>query len=107
MRVPVGQRRNDMLSFADDNELLGLTEAKLHDLKAIWTAREITQQPSAWLSAARLMETVRPEIRKFLASLEANPDYRIILTGAGTSAKLCPLPQINPWRAEAKNAPDN
>lgn len=50
------------------------------------TAREISRQPDVWLEAAQRITGQRPDLDAFLTPLLANPQLRIILTGAGTSA---------------------
>ncbi|MGD8175657.1 SIS domain-containing protein [Marinimicrobium sp. ARAG 43.8] len=65
---------------------LGFTEASLDELSAIWTAKEICQQPQSWLRAYEAYQTARPVVDEFLERLLRKPDLRIILTGAGTSA---------------------
>lgn len=53
---------------------------------AIWTAREITQQPSSLAHTKAILNDRATEIAAFLAPLLARRDLRIILTGAGSSA---------------------
>jgi tagatose-6-phosphate ketose/aldose isomerase len=53
---------------------------------AIWTAREIAQQPATLLSTQRLLESRAHTISAFLAPLLARRELRVILTGAGSSA---------------------
>ena len=50
------------------------------------TEREITQQPDVWRETASIVSGRRSELDAFLAPLLAEPDLRIVLTGAGTSA---------------------
>ncbi|MDH2442562.1 SIS domain-containing protein [Amnibacterium sp. CER49] len=50
------------------------------------TEREISQQPDVWRETGRMVAGLRTEIEAFLAPLLAEPDLRIVLTGAGTSA---------------------
>ena len=50
------------------------------------TEREISRQPAVWREAARLLETERTGLARFLDPLLARPGLRIVLTGAGTSA---------------------
>jgi tagatose-6-phosphate ketose/aldose isomerase len=50
------------------------------------TEREITQQPDVWRETARIVGGRRAELDAFLAPLLAEPDLRVVLTGAGTSA---------------------
>ncbi len=75
---------------------LELSEPDLNRAGALWTAREIAQQPTSWL---RTLDTIREHaaaIAGFLAPLLTRPDLRIILTGAGSSAFIgeCLAPQL-------------
>lgn len=47
------------------------------------TAREIAQQPATWLRVAEAVRRARPEIEELIL---ADAGFRIVLTGAGTSA---------------------
>jgi len=51
-----------------------------------WTRREIFQQPETLRATQALLAAKRSSIEAFLAPLLANPDLRIVLAGAGTSA---------------------
>jgi tagatose-6-phosphate ketose/aldose isomerase len=53
---------------------------------ALWTSREITQQPDVWRQLATSLDARRQEVQEFLAPLLDRDDLRIVLTGAGTSA---------------------
>ncbi|QUJ69497.1 SIS domain-containing protein (plasmid) [Photobacterium sp. GJ3] len=50
------------------------------------TAREISQQPQSWQSALAAVREQLPHITTFLSPLLNQPDLRIVMTGAGTSA---------------------
>jgi tagatose-6-phosphate ketose/aldose isomerase len=50
------------------------------------TERELSRQPDVWLEAGRIVAERREELTAFLAPLLAEPDLRIVLTGAGSSA---------------------
>lgn len=65
---------------------LGLDETALERLGGLWTAREIAQQPQMLRETQALLMARRAEIEAFLAPLLAQPNLRVILTGAGTSA---------------------
>lgn len=52
------------------------------------TRREIAQQPDIWAQALAMIEDRRGEINEWLAPILAQPDLRIILTGAGSSAYI-------------------
>jgi D-galactosamine 6-phosphate deaminase/isomerase len=64
----------------------GLTPEELEKKGALWTAREITQQPRIWQEVVRLIESESARLSAFLAPLLHKPELRIVLTGAGTSA---------------------
>jgi tagatose-6-phosphate ketose/aldose isomerase len=65
---------------------LQLDEIDLNRGGALWTAREIAQQPESWIRTHELLLQHAAPIAGFLAPLLAQPDLRIILTGAGSSA---------------------
>ncbi|WP_292071024.1 SIS domain-containing protein [Brevundimonas sp. UBA7534] len=65
---------------------LGLAESELERLGGLWTAREIAQQPAMLRETQDLLMRRRAEIEAFLTPLVAQPNLRVILTGAGTSA---------------------
>jgi len=65
---------------------LQLDETTLNRDGALWTAREIAQQPESWIRTQELLRQHTAPIVGFLAPLLARPDLRIILTGAGSSA---------------------
>jgi tagatose-6-phosphate ketose/aldose isomerase len=65
---------------------LQLDEATLTRSGALWTAREIAQQPASWLRTQDLIREHAESIAGFLTPLLARTDLRIILTGAGSSA---------------------
>ena len=66
-------------------ETLGLTAAQIQAGGAYWTAREIAQQPQVWPEVERRV-TADAQLASFLAPLLANPELRVVLTGAGTSS---------------------
>ena len=61
-------------------------ETQLSRAGALWTAREIAQQPTSWLRTQDMLRQHAAQIAGFLAPLLAQQDLRIILTGAGSSA---------------------
>jgi tagatose-6-phosphate ketose/aldose isomerase len=65
---------------------LQLDEAHLRRAGALWTAREIAQQPECLLRTQDLLRHHAVPIARFLAPLLEQEDLRIILTGAGSSA---------------------
>jgi tagatose-6-phosphate ketose/aldose isomerase len=69
-------------------EHLGVPEADLIASGAIWTAREIEQQPRMLQQTHELLSAMRERIQAFIAPVAGNPGARIILTGAGTSSYI-------------------
>jgi tagatose-6-phosphate ketose/aldose isomerase len=78
-------------------EYLGLTEPDLIATGAIWTAREIEQQPQMLQRTHALVTALQAKIRAFAAPLIDNPAARVILTGAGSSSYIgqCVAPLLN------------
>lgn len=74
---------------------LGLPEEELIASGAIWTAREIEQQPHVLEQTHELVVGMHEAIRAFTADLIGNPAARVILTGAGTSAYVGQC--VAPW----------
>lgn len=66
--------------------LLHLDPADLAHRGGMNTAREIAHQPDVWLSIHQQLQAARPALDAFLQPLLAQPDLRIVLTGAGSSA---------------------
>ena len=75
---------------------LQLEETQLSRAGALWTAREIAQQPASWVRTQELLRQHAAPIARFLAPLLEQPDLRIILTGAGSSAFIgeCLVPLL-------------
>ena len=71
---------------ADMRTYLQLDETSLSRAGALWTAREIEQQPASWLRTQELVRQHAAPIARFLEPLLEKLDLRIILTGAGSSA---------------------
>ena len=61
---------------------LGIDEAELQRLGALWTAREIEQQPEMLRQTQSLLSAQKDAIEAFLKPL-LDRRVRIILTGAG------------------------
>ncbi|PID82303.1 MAG: adhesin [Clostridiales bacterium] len=53
--------------------------------KAFYTANEINQQPETFLKTIEQIKREKDFLRKFIVSVTKKDDFRIILTGAGTS----------------------
>ena len=67
---------------------LGIREEVLAASGALWTAREIEQQPHSLQRTHALLAGLHAELQRFIAPVADNPLARIILTGAGTSAYI-------------------
>jgi tagatose-6-phosphate ketose/aldose isomerase len=65
---------------------LGHSQGELDTAGGLWTAREIAQQPSVWMTIDALMASEAAAMRAFLDPLLERRDLRIVLTGAGTSS---------------------
>jgi tagatose-6-phosphate ketose/aldose isomerase len=76
---------------------LGIDETELSASGGLWTAREIVQQPAMLRATHDLVREQRLALDAFLTPLTGNPQTRIILTGAGTSAFIgeCLAPLLN------------
>lgn len=61
------------------------TEEEWKGLGAYWTSKEIYQQPETWLKTLEQIKNEKGEISAFINKVKSNPDFDIILTGAGTS----------------------
>ncbi|MGV6987472.1 SIS domain-containing protein [Testudinibacter sp. P80/BLE/0925] len=82
-------------------DYLGIAGESLEQANALWTAKEICQQPDCWRQTASIIDSQRQAIDDFLAPLLAKDNLRLILTGAGTSAFSGEvlLPFFNQWSA--------
>ena len=69
-------------------EYLGIPEPDLLASGAIWTAREIEQQPRMLQQTHALLASMRERIEAFVAPVAGNAGARIILTGAGSSSYI-------------------
>lgn len=67
---------------------LGLRADDLAAAGALWTAREIEQQPQMLQRTHALLGSVHADLQRFVAPVAENPAARIVLTGAGTSAYI-------------------
>ena len=76
---------------------LGIAETELVASGAIWTAREIEQQPRMLAQTHALVTELHAKIQAFAAPLTGNPDARVILTGAGSSSYIgqCVAPLLD------------
>lgn len=67
-------------------DYLGIATESLQQANALWTAKEIDQQPDCWQQTNALIAAQRQQLDRFLQPLLEQTELRIILTGAGTSA---------------------
>lgn len=67
-------------------KLLGIELKRLEDCSGINTAKEIVQQPNTWREVVKNLYNNKNNIKIFLEEFLSKDNYRIILTGAGTSA---------------------
>jgi tagatose-6-phosphate ketose/aldose isomerase len=76
---------------------LGVAEDELVASGAIWTAREIEQQPRMLEQTHALVAGLHAKIQAFAAPLTSNPAARVILTGAGSSSYIgqCVAPYLD------------
>ena len=65
---------------------LGYEQPWLEQHNGLHTAKEISHQPRLWRALADILEQQYDAINGFLSPLLQQPELRIILTGAGTSA---------------------
>ena len=68
------------------SKLLGVEISKLEDCSGLNTAKEIIQQPDTWRESVKNLIKNKIEINSFIDSFLSKKEFRIILTGAGTSA---------------------
>lgn len=64
--------------------IFGKKAQELEEIKAIYTAREIRQQPDLWRETYEIVLNQKEAIQKFIKE-NIDENTRIILTGAGTS----------------------
>lgn len=85
---------------------LGRDESELQALGALWTAREIAQQPAMLRKTHAALVARKAALESFLRPLLERAATRVVLTGAGTSAFIgeCLAPYLAarlPCRVEA------
>ncbi|APP08816.1 SIS domain-containing protein [Vibrio harveyi] len=68
------------------SSVLGYELPWLEQRNGVHTAQEISHQPQLWRALSTILEEQYEAICDFLTPLLEQPDLRIILTGAGTSA---------------------
>ena len=61
------------------------SEETWKELGAYWTSKEIYQQPETWMKTFNQVKAEAKEIKALIDKVISQPDYDIILTGAGTS----------------------
>ena len=68
------------------SKLSGVEISKLEDCSGLNTAKEIIQQPDTWRESVKNLIKNKIEIKSFIDYFLSKKEFRIILTGAGTSA---------------------
>jgi tagatose-6-phosphate ketose/aldose isomerase len=86
--------------------MLGRDEGELQKLGALWTAREIAQQPAMLRKTQAALTANKGVLDRFVRPLLDRAAVRVVLTGAGTSAFIgeCLAPHLAaelPCRVEA------
>lgn len=74
------------MSDDSNNDSFAASPAQLEARGAACTAREIAQQPQVWRQVLAQVAQEGAALTAFLAPLLADPQLRIVLTGAGTSS---------------------
>ncbi len=69
-------------------ETLGIPEPDLDAGGALWTAREIEQQPAMIARTHALVADLADRLAAFVGPVTGDPAARVILTGAGTSSYI-------------------
>src|SRR4030095_10200491 len=67
---------------------LGIRADELAAAGALWTAREIEQQPQMLQRTHTMLASLHAGLQNFTAPMANSPLARVILTGAGTSAYI-------------------
>lgn len=62
-----------------------IPEEKMNQLQATHTLREIRQQPDTWKKTYAQVKENKKALEEFLSPVLSQPDFDLILTGAGTS----------------------
>ena len=82
---------------SDNIKKLGRTEAELERIGALWTAREIAQQPAMLRKTHEWLIARKGSVEAFLGPWLDRPATRVILAGAGTSSFIGEC--LAPWLA--------
>ena len=65
--------------------VFGMNEQTMSTLSCTFTASEIYQQPSTWQTTYEQINQMKTPLQDFINQVILQPDYDVILTGAGTS----------------------
>ena len=65
--------------------IFGKTQQEWESLSGVYTATEIHQQPATWKKTIAQIEANKDALKIFIGNITSQPDFDIILTGAGTS----------------------
>lgn len=76
----------------------GFTQEQCEEKKALFTAKEINQQPMTWQKTMNQINEERKAITDFINQVILQEDFDVIMTGAGTSEFVgnSLLPYLNP-----------
>lgn len=66
-------------------EIFGVREDTMKNAQAVYTLREIMQQPATWRKTYAQIRESREKLERFLSPILSQPDFDIVLTGAGSS----------------------
>lgn len=66
-------------------DILGISEEKMENAQATFTLKEILQQPATWGKTYDQIRGSKGSLEDFLSGIVSQPDFDIILTGAGSS----------------------
>lgn len=65
--------------------LFGISETEQAAKQAVFTAREIYQQPVTWKKTCQQIASIKEPLQSFIQQVTLQDDFDVILTGAGTS----------------------
>lgn len=65
--------------------IFGLDNNTLEARNAVFTATEIAQQPATWQKTNAQVDAIAGDLKAFVDQVISQPDFDVILTGAGTS----------------------
>ena len=66
-------------------KIFSFTDDDMKNTSSKYTLNEIYQQPATWKKTCEQVKTIKNELKTFIDQVITQPDFDIILTGAGTS----------------------